>query len=44
MKKKEETQERYKRADQRVAELDPQKEFQSFWNYEMTIGEKPTQM
>ena len=32
------------RADSRVKKVDPSNKFESFWQYEMTIGEKPTQM
>ena len=31
--KTEEIEERYKRADERVEKLDPEKEFSSFWSY-----------
>ena len=43
VRQKEEAAARNQRAEQRVSELDPEKEFDSFWKYEITIGERPTQ-
>lgn len=34
---------RKERSEERSVKLDPSKEFSSFWEQEMTIGERPTQ-